>query len=361
MEDINERVDKLIYPQGKRSRRKKTVLGVFLVLGIALALTASATILPFFGQMQTTVEVKQAITIDGEDWDTPIATDLGLIQMGCPVEACTDEHVISNHGCESQCLDWQHWGDPDMEGIEPIFWVWTEIENSCCDHILELLEVRVLDGTAQFDDFEVYVDGQLVYTYLAQGGTETWIDHSIDLRPLAIMCCGTHTILINCTAPQPWVWFNPFGQLAVDTIALYCEPNIDGGPLILCDSVDIGLPSSEAGHNLLGWGPIEPMAHGGGYGGVPDCRVTWFYSIGDILPPADPWTTADDPWATVDLTCDECYEPVWEWQLGEVPFCIYPGEDIIYKFCYEFDPMTGGGNYSFYHELVLGGDCCIPE
>ena len=40
------------------------------------------------------------------------------------------------------------------------------------------------------------------------------------------------------------------------------------------DSVDIGDTASEAGHNLQGWGPIEPATSGGGYGGIDDCRCT---------------------------------------------------------------------------------------
>ena len=41
------------------------------------------------------------------------------------------------------------------------------------------------------------------------------------------------------------------------------------------DEVDIGDTSSEVGHDLLGWGPIEPATHGGGWGGVDDTRVTY--------------------------------------------------------------------------------------
>jgi hypothetical protein len=56
------------------------------------------------------------------------------------------------------------------------------------------------------------------------------------------------------------------------------------------DYVDIGDPDSEAGHNLVGWGPIEPAASGGTYGGVDDCRV--IYAPGE---------TEDENWATVEL------------------------------------------------------------
>lgn len=36
------------------------------------------------------------------------------------------------------------------------------------------------------------------------------------------------------------------------------------------DFVNIGDPDSEAGHNLYGWGPVEPETHGGHWGGVLD-------------------------------------------------------------------------------------------
>ncbi|RZN42783.1 MAG: DUF3344 domain-containing protein [Methanophagales archaeon ANME-1-THS] len=43
------------------------------------------------------------------------------------------------------------------------------------------------------------------------------------------------------------------------------------------DSVNIGDPASEAAHTLYGFGPIEPLTHGGGWGGADDgnLRVIW--------------------------------------------------------------------------------------
>lgn len=47
------------------------------------------------------------------------------------------------------------------------------------------------------------------------------------------------------------------------------------------DYVDIGFPDSEAGHALVGWGPIEPDTHPGGWGGIGTesppgkCRTMW--------------------------------------------------------------------------------------
>ena len=42
---------------------------------------------------------------------------------------------------------------------------------------------------------------------------------------------------------------------------------------VYIDTVDIGDPTSEASHNLYGWGPIEPFTHGGSWGGAVNCRV----------------------------------------------------------------------------------------
>jgi len=51
----------------------------------------------------------------------------------------------------------------------------------------------------------------------------------------------------------------------------------DSAP-VLVDSVDVGLPASETGHALSGWGPIEPATSGGNWGGGSSdgtLRVTW--------------------------------------------------------------------------------------
>jgi len=38
------------------------------------------------------------------------------------------------------------------------------------------------------------------------------------------------------------------------------------------DSVDFGNTTSEAGHSLKSWGPIEPATSGGNWGGSDHCR-----------------------------------------------------------------------------------------
>jgi len=72
-------------------------------------------------------------------------------------------------------------------------------------------------------------------------------------------------------------------------------------------TVDIGTLSSEAGHNLVSWGPVEPTASGGNYGGMGSetapgsvdqlCRVIW--DISDDDPSAT--LTFAKPVYTVDI------------------------------------------------------------
>lgn len=61
-------------------------------------------------------------------------------------------------------------------------------------------------------------------------------------------------------------------------------------PVLICfsslafavDYVDVGNTSSEAGHNMLSWGPVEPFTSGGAYGGIDDCRAIWSSLDGSV-------------------------------------------------------------------------------
>lgn len=310
-------------------------------------MVASAGILTMFGQTEVTANVEQSVLLDGIGYDAQVEGTEFDICAGC-VECV--EHTITNNGCEGIWLDWEHTGDPTMEGID--VQMVEKCEGSgggCCDHILETLEVVVLDGMAEWDDFDVYVDGVRVYSYMAFGGDpETWITHTIDLTSYEIQCCGPHTIKIECSATTPWEHFNPYGQLAVDYVALYCENNV------ICDEVDIGNPTSEAGHNPQGWGPIEPANTGGAYGGVDNCRCTWFWTDGDDL--SMDWDTVDNTGATIELVCEDCYEEEPEGCYGcpiiETPFYLGPGEELDFCLCYHFDMRIIPGTYHIASQLI---------
>lgn len=161
--------------------------------------------------------------------------------------------------------------------------------NDMCDDqqpggqdFLKTLSLHVLDGIAD-DSFKVYVDDILVYTYVdhdPENDPEMWRTHIIDLTPYEIPYDSIiNTVKIDATGPK-WSGFNTYGQLAVNTITLSGDT--------VSDTIDIGDTASEAGHNLLSWGPIEPATSGGYYGGIDNCRVTWDVST-------------DSTWATVDF------------------------------------------------------------
>lgn len=74
------------------------------------------------------------------------------------------------------------------------------------------------------------------------------------------------------------------GMIAALSIALVLMVSpVMAATNVLLDRVDIGDPVSEASHNLTGWGPVEPDAHGGGWGGISpgNCRVIWDISDDD--------------------------------------------------------------------------------
>jgi hypothetical protein len=71
-----------------------------------------------------------------------------------------------------------------------------------------------------------------------------------------------------------------------------------GAALADYDYVDIGDPDSEAGHNMVGWGPVEPEASGGNYGGIDHCRVV--YAFGEL--PTENWATLELDFGPAALT-----------------------------------------------------------
>jgi len=304
----------------KKNRTKKLgKLGLIAVVLIACSVIASATLLTFFGKIETTVNIEQSVQIDGNNWNEAITHDLDGVGGCC---YCF-EHEIVNNGCQPIMLDWEIWANPNMDGITVSF---------IREPYLGSLDLSVLDGMAEYDDFDVYVDDILVYTYSATGGDEIWILHTVDLLPFEIPAAGTHTVKIDCIADEPWQYFDTYGQLGVDTIELYCELGT------LCDSVDIGDTSSEAGHNLVGWGPVEPATSGGNWGGITDCRATW--------------VTGDESWASVDLTCEESECDCDGIPIMEEPFELLPEETIEFCICYGFDMLIKPGTYTIKAKLI---------
>lgn len=316
--------------------KNKIIVCIVAVCMISAMGLVTAELLDIFGSVDTKMNVMQSIQIDGHNYNEPVYEVIDEAYGGCCY--CT-EHYVENLGCEGIWLDWEHYGYPDLDGIDILF-----AQKGAPEEFLEHLDISVLDGMAEYDDFAVYVDGVLVYTYYAEGGEETWVLHTIDLTPWQIPCDGTHTVKIDCIAQEPWEYWDTYGQLGVDTIELYCGCPCD--PLY-CDGVDIGKPDSETGHNLIGWGPIEPATSGGNWGGIDDCRPTWAPDEGE------PTT-----WASVDLTCEmpSC-ECDCENEVYDTPFYLDAGETLYFCLCYKLDMLIMPGVYEIHSCLVP----VIPE
>lgn len=302
----------------KHGIKVRTLKIGIVAIAILLATTlVSATLIQHFGKVETTMTVTQSVMIDNQPYNTLIKHDIPNAEAGC---CYCFEHEVTNNGCEAIALEFTEWGSPNLDGIEVMY------KERC---YLSQLNVDVLDGIAD-DSFKVYVDGTLVHTYSWSGNTaETWITHAIDLKPFNMLCFGTHTVRIDSTGPA-WGSHATYGQVAVDGISLYCGT-------LLCDSVDIGNPTSETGHNLVSWGPIEPANTGGNYGGITDCRVVY--------------EPAGSTFATVDLTCEFCECDCEKPEL-EMPFTLEPDETLEFCICYKLSMLLMPGTYTVQHKLI---------
>ncbi|MCK4415148.1 MAG: T9SS type A sorting domain-containing protein, partial [Candidatus Eisenbacteria sp.] len=156
------------------------------------------------------------------------------------------------------------------------------------------LTLQHLEGAAE-DAFDVLLyppgepeNARLLFSYPGSPGTsEVW--HKTAIR---VLTSGIMTVKLVAQG-EAWSGFGTYGQVAFDAIRVD-----DWVPV--CSFVDIGVPESESGHNLQGWGPIEPETSGGNYGGIANCRAVY----------ASEANGDGNDWATVDLDLGGCACPL---------------------------------------------------
>ena len=168
----------------------------------------------------------------------------------------------------------------------------------------KFLALRWLDGIGYDDGFDFTVSGvagTFSVTDGAPGHSETWRDLGVwNVGPIT----GWHTVTLSATGTA-WGSFGTYGQCAFSEMATFvanCWPEppaeVTADPALVAeptgaiqiDFVDIGKPSSEAGHTMSSWGPVVPPP--GAFGGEDDCRVIWD-------------TGSDTDWATIDMDFGE--------------------------------------------------------
>ena len=127
-EEIEREIDKLPHKENRRRRHigKRKAMGILVVIGIAFALTASAGLLDWFGEMNITADVKQSVVWDGDgewhDWDDPIEWAIEDAVGGC--QYC-NKTKIWNRGCVEGVLDieTQIWGPGGPDGVTPHYFI----------------------------------------------------------------------------------------------------------------------------------------------------------------------------------------------------------------------------------------------
>ena len=92
-------------------KRKTTILLVFAI--VALVSAVSATLLTYYGQVQTTANVSQSVLLDGYDYSIPVTHDFDIIGGCCKCY----EHTLENQGCVGAPIDIVTTYSPDGEGI----------------------------------------------------------------------------------------------------------------------------------------------------------------------------------------------------------------------------------------------------
>lgn len=148
------------------------------------------------------------------------------------------------------------------------------------------LTIHHLEGLG-LDSFDLFIHptghpSQQVRLLSYPGDAQTdelWLQTSLPVHGT-----GPQTLTFVSTAPQ-WSGWSTYGQMCIDLV------RVDACPPVRM-SVDIGDPDSEAGHGLVGWGPVEPATSGGSYGGIDHCRAVYAPEDGDD------WASLD-----VDLGC----------------------------------------------------------
>lgn len=272
--------------------RSKKIIAVFCI--ILTATLVSATILPFFGEINATINVKQPIKIDGRDFDNPITYGI----EGYPGIICDDtNHYITNDGNTPVSLYWDHIITPDDGGVEVIMNEY---------FYLGELEIRVFDGNN--DPFWVSIEDNndillCEKEFINDNDDNAFHVYTWDLTLYEIPYnCDTFTIAFYSAV-------DPSGStVRVDYVKL-------------CDvMVDIGDEPSEIGHDLISWSPIIIL-------GSTNCR-----SI--------------DGGASLTITC------VQQVHDFNGVFVINPGETIIFSICYELN-QGYIGTYTVSSQLKL--------
>ena len=103
-------------------RKLTKILIVVSVLALTATL-AGASLLEYFGSVQTTINISQAVKIDGKAWDD--ITIKETINGTAGYIYYSDQHKITNDGGQDAILTWNNEFIPNSDGVTIIYEYWT--------------------------------------------------------------------------------------------------------------------------------------------------------------------------------------------------------------------------------------------
>ena len=199
---------------------------------------------------------------DAQAWVQNITAVVDYVNIGDPASEGT--HSLNGFGPIEPLTHGGGWGGAD-DGNLRVAWSSQAPDDGGRDASFtldnpylnaKLLQLRVLDGAAVGDNFDVYVNSDKVYTYLSDpDATERWVTHSIDVS--AYSSDPSLTVLINVTGPK-WSGWSTWGQLGVSWAKLYRDsPLIGDTYLFRCEVHNTGSPGMDL-TQIEVWDVISP-------------------------------------------------------------------------------------------------------
>ena len=201
---------------------------------------------------------------DAQAWVQNITAVVDYVNIGD--SASETGHSLNGFGPEEPATHGGGWGGADDGNLRVI---WTPIApddggrdaNFTLDNPYlnaKLLQLRVLDGAANADSdsFNVYVNGNMVYTYLSDPDTtERWVTHSIDVSTYS--SAPTLVVEMNATG-DAWSGWATYGQVGVSWAKLYRDSPLIGDTYrFRCEVHNTGSPGMDL-TQIEVWDVISP-------------------------------------------------------------------------------------------------------
>jgi hypothetical protein len=280
------------------TKKKMALVALALILCVGIV---SAAVLPYFGQVQMTATVKQAIRLDGKDYTPPI-TEKADVSGG---ESFCTYHWLQSQTSVPVSLQFETWG-PDLNGITVTYLKSVEYSYSKdFETARGVLHVTVTD------------DGEWLkwtYTYAATPTHTPKMTVAINYPHgfcITTFDDGTHDGWYYSPDPYSEATTVRFADYSGGTYEDWVETTASGNVLTVAIKKS-ALPDTFLWHGFANYNGIGVW--------IEINTNTWV------------------PTGSIAL----CGEQITS------PFTLDPGERLDFYICYKFDPLIEEGTYDIY-------------